>query len=370
MKRILVVLLCVFLAFSPIWVAACDSSDKNIIDDPTTQIIEEEFDDIDIPQDEEEIIDENQDNQDNQNSGDQGIEEQPSTPAIALSQFKVQALTTVNIRAQASAASQALGQLKVFDTLPLVSKKDNWYQVYYNGSTAFVSANASYTSLVEWKNAVQELVSGLEVQALTVVNIRQKPSTSSAILGKLNRLEHIPLIKQYDQNWYQVLFQGKEAYISANPQYTRVYDPEKVNALIENVIAEGKKVLGVPYEYGAQRLFYHNGKPNPNFTGKTFDCSSFVQYAFYKGAQIILKADSRSQSQEGILINENELERGDLIFMWSSARRNNKGIERIGHVVIYLGDNQILHTWGTGGVRIQEYSAGWRERFILARRML
>ena len=94
----------------------------------------------------------------------------------------------------------------------------------------------------------------------------------------------------------------------------------------------------------------------------------FCSICVYMGAQI--KLSRFKPKQKGILINESELERGDLIFMWSLARRYNTGIERIGHVVIYLGDNKILHTWGTGGVRIQDYSLGWRQRFILARRML
>lgn len=358
MKRIVVIFLCVFVILSTVVFFGCDSNNKSKMPE---DLLENELDigndidqDIDIIED----IGEGE---------DESLDQEPAQPALALSRYKVQATTTVNIRSQASSSSQVLGQLNSFDTLPLIAKAGNWYQVYYNNTPAYVSA--SYANLVEWSNHTDQLVTGLEVQALTTVNIRQEPSSSSAVLGKLNRLEHLPLVAEYSRDWREVIYQGKKAYVSANPEYTRVFDPEKNKALIDNIIAEGKKVLGVPYEYGAQRLHF-NGKLNPKFTGKTFDCSSFVQYAFYMGANIILQADSRSQSREGILIHEHELEAGDLIFMWSSARRYNTGIERIGHVVIYIGDNKILHTWGTGGVRIQEYSSGWRERFILARRML
>ena len=361
MKRILAIFLCCVAAFSSNLFFGCSDNDnyKDQIPSETTNdnIIDDGFD---MPYE----------------NGGGGIEESAdldnqNEPALVLSENKVQAKTIVNIRAQASAQAEVLGQLHNFETLPLISKvNDNWYEVFYNQNKAYISANPSYTRIVKWRNFTPHLVSGMQVQALTVVNIRAQATTQSEVLGKLNRLEHLPLIEKISQNWYKILYKGRQAYISANSDYTRVYDPEKVSAQIENIISEGKKVLGVPYEYGAQRLLFHNGKPNPNFTGETFDCSSFVQYAFYMGAQIKLKADSRSQSKEGILINKSELERGDLIFMWSSARRYNTGIERIGHVVIYLGDNKILHTWGIGGVRIQDYSLGWRQRFILARRML
>ena len=353
MKRILMIFLCCIAAFTSVLFFGCSNSSK--VDNLGEQTPAE-------------IIDNNNNNDFDYTDNNNQVDSEDSQTVLSLSQYKVQATTTVNIRAQASTSSEVLGQLHNFESLPLIAKNNNWYQVYYNQQPAYISA--SYANIIKWNNPTQYLVSGLEVQALGNINIRQQPSTTSQVLGKLTRLQHIPLIEKYSENWYKVLYQGKIAYISANPQYTRVYDPEKIDALIENIITEGQKVLGVPYEYGAQRLFYHNGKPNPNFTGNTFDCSSFVQYSFYKGAKIILKADSRSQSQEGILIDKSELERGDLIFMWSSARRYNTGIERIGHVVIYLGDNKILHTWGTGGVRIQEYTPGWQERFILARRML
>jgi cell wall-associated NlpC family hydrolase len=358
MKRILVIVLCCVAAFASILFFGCSNKDsyKDQIPSDITNNDNIINDDLDMPYE--------------NGSGDVDKKNKNELDLV-LSENKIQAKTTIKIRAQASVDAEVLGLLHNFETLPLISKiNDNWHQVFYNQKTAYISANPSYTRIVKWRNFTPYLVSGMQVQALTTVNIRAQASTESEVLGKLNRLQHLPLIEKFSQNWYKVLYQGQEAYISANGDYTRVYDPEKASAQIESVIAEGKKALGVPYEYGAQRLLFHNGKPNPNFTGKTFDCSSFVQYSFYMGAQIKLRADSRSQSKEGILINESELERGDLIFMWSSARRYKTGIERIGHVVIYIGDNKILHTWGAGGVRIQDYSAGWRERFILARRML
>ena len=280
-------------------------------------------------------------------------------------------MTSVNIRSHASANSQVIGQLGINETLPVIKKADeNWYKVFYNNNVAYVSANNLYTKMIAWKNAQTALVTGLEVESLANVNIRAEASASSTVIGQLERWQTAPLIEKVSDQWYKILYNSQEAFISANPDLTRTYDPEKVSAIIDDIIETGMNVLATPYEFGATRVLYYSGNPNPYFTGKTFDCSSFVQYAFYKGAGIKLQGDSRSQSKEGMLVDKTELKRGDLIFMWSSARRYNTGIEQIGHVVIYLGDNKILHTWGTGGVRVQEYSSGWQQRFIHARRMI
>lgn len=219
------------------------------------------------------------------------------------------------------------------------------------------------------QGAAVHALSGYEVQALTVLNIRSGPSTSDAVIGQAQNLDTISHIETQG-SWHKVLYKDKVAYISANNSYTRLIDAKKNKAIIDNIINEGMKVLGTPYEFGSARILLYNGNYNKSFTGKTFDCSAFVQYAYYVGAGIKLQGDSRSQSKYGILVPHDKLQRGDLIFMWSSSRQYNTGIEQIGHVAMYLGDNKILHTWGTGGVRVQEYTTGWQNRFILARRMV
>ncbi|HEY8389701.1 MAG TPA: SH3 domain-containing C40 family peptidase [Clostridia bacterium] len=368
MKKLIIIFLCCITAFSINLFYGCKNDDN--IDDIMSDIPQIENDQDINQQENDENKNSDQIENDNQNQTSNEVI-QDNVSKLILAGYKVQSKTNLNIRAQASASSAIIGQLSEWDTIPVIEKvNDSWYKVFYNNDIAYVSANKSYIQEVAWQNAQSTLVTGLEVEALTTVNIRAQASTGSEVLGKLEKWQTVSLVEKISDQWYKVLYNGQEAYISASKDLTRVYDPEKVNAIIDKIIETGMSVLGTPYEFGATRILNYSGNLNPNFTGKTFDCSSFVQYAFYKGAGIKLQGDSRSQSKYGMLVNKSELKRGDLIFMWSSARRYNTGIERIGHVVIYIGDNKILHTWGTGGVRIQEFSSGWQERFIHARRML
>lgn len=214
---------------------------------------------------------------------------------------------------------------------------------------------------------------GFRIQALVNLNVRKKPSGSSERIGILNKNDIAGYIDTYNNSWYKVYYNNTVAYVSANTAYSKLVDNNLLlnnQAKVNKVIDAGMKLLGTPYEYGAQRIFLWNLSYNPNFTGRTYDCSSFIQYIYYVGANIKINGDSRSQSKNGILIEHHNIIRGDILVMTSTARQYNTGIERIGHVAIYLGNNKILHTFGTGGVRIQDYSEFWRGRFIMARRII
>ncbi|MGI6213627.1 MAG: C40 family peptidase [Christensenellales bacterium] len=215
----------------------------------------------------------------------------------------------------------------------------------------------------------------LFVQALVNVNVRLTPDSSgNNIVGTLKAGEKTEYIERANQNWYYIIYKGKKAYVSANSAYTMLLDgaqsaPEGREQKIESIIAAGMAKLAVPYQYGATRVLLYSGAPNPAFTGKTFDCSSFVQYAFYAGAGVKLQGDSRSQSLHGQSVAREALQRGDLIFMTTPARATISGIEHIGHVAIYLGEGKILHTHGAGGVKVDTLSGVWSSRYVSARRM-
>lgn len=206
------------------------------------------------------------------------------------------------------------------------------------------------------------------VQALVSLNVRDKAGTDGKVLGTLNAGDKLPYYTKCN-NWYEVKYKDAHAYVSANTQYSQKVDVDAQDK-IEKAISVGLTLLGTPYEYGATRVIDYNFNRIKSFTGRTFDCSSFVQYCFYTGAGINLYGDSRTMSKQGVTVKSENIKRGDVIFMTSTARQNKTGIERIGHVAIYIGDNKILHTFGTGGVRVQDYSSFWKGRTIVIKRML
>ena len=199
------------------------------------------------------------------------------------------------------------------------------------------------------------------------VNLRSGAGTQYSILGQAEKgTSYVILEKKGD--WYKTYYRNKIAYVYAS--YASVFTMEKSeNDAVEDVIAEGYKLMGVPYVYGAVRL--HDGYGNflGGFTTQKFDCSSLVQYVFYQGADKLLQTTTRTQVRQGKYVHTDDLQRGDCIYFTNEDRKYNTGIERVGHVAIYLGDNYILHT-ASDYARIEKMSTYRWNQYIEARRFL
>ena len=199
------------------------------------------------------------------------------------------------------------------------------------------------------------------------VNIRSGAGTGFAVLGSAEKGTMYAIIGKTG-SWYKTYYKNQTAYISTS--YATVLSLEKTqNEDVEKVISEGYKLIGVPYVYGAVRLHDGKGKFLSGFTAQKFDCSSLMQYIFYKGAGTLLDVTTRTQVKQGKAVKSGDLQRGDLMFFTNEQRQYNKGIERVGHVALYLGDNYILHT-ASDYARIEPISNKRWKFFIEARRFL
>lgn len=221
-------------------------------------------------------------------------------------------------------------------------------------------------------NEGQDESLALETKAVYVrakvsgLNVRSGKGTSFSTLGSIDKGDMLAYLGEED-GWYKTYYRSQTAYVSAKPEYTELYTMATGDEETENIISVGLKLLGTPYVYGAVR--YHNGagKKLSNFTIDEFDCSSLMQYMAYMGANKLLDLTTRTQIMQGEKV-VGELKRGDLMFFTNASRQNKTGIERVGHVAMYLGDNYILHTASDYAV-IEEISATRWSYFIQANRI-
>lgn len=199
------------------------------------------------------------------------------------------------------------------------------------------------------------------------VNIRSGAGTGYSAVGKAEKSTMYTL--QGEENgWYKTKYRNKTVYISK--KYCVVTEMDKSdNEKIEAVIAEGCNHLGTPYVYGAVRLHDGTGRFLSGFTTNAFDCSSLMQYIYYKGADKLLNVNTRTQIGQGTTVSKSNLKRGDLMFFTNASRKNNTGIERVGHVALYLGDNYILHT-ASDYAKIEKISSARWGYYIQSQRML
>jgi cell wall-associated NlpC family hydrolase len=199
------------------------------------------------------------------------------------------------------------------------------------------------------------------------VNLRTGAGTSYKIAGTAEKSTLYANLGKID-GWYKTYYKNSTVYISA--KYCTIVEMTKsASEAVEKVIAEGTKLMGVKYVYGATR--YHDGTGNKlsGFTTTAFDCSSLMQYIFYKGANVNLQVNTRTQIYQGTTVKKSNLKRGDLIFFTNDSRKNYSGIERVGHVALYLGDNLILHT-ASDYAKIEEISTKRWSYYIQAQRMI
>ena len=210
---------------------------------------------------------------------------------------------------------------------------------------------------------VKDLLVKSNTDSLT---IRSGPGANYSAIGYLDKNDMAAFIGK-NGNWYIITYKRRIAYVSVS--YASIVEFAKASQPVEQMIDQGKQLLGVPYVLGAQRYHWGNGVLNENFTGASFDCSSLTQYIYKKAMGINLGVTTRDQAVQGKYVAKSDLKRGDLMFFTNSTRYNNTGIERIGHVAVYLGDNYILHTASDHAV-IEPISATRWKYYITSRRFV
>ncbi|TCP68362.1 C40 family peptidase [Baia soyae] len=137
---------------------------------------------------------------------------------------------------------------------------------------------------------------------------------------------------------------------------TSVTSGQSTVTVADKIIATGEKYLGTPYKYGA-----------PSGQTKVFDCSTFTQYVFGQYGIKLSRTSASQYATAGTAVSKSNLQVGDLLFFSSS--KSGKG--KVGHVGIYAGNNKILHTYGSGGVRYDSLSTKWlQDSYIGAKRVL
>ncbi|WP_068779438.1 stalk domain-containing protein [Paenibacillus sp. GM2] len=193
-----------------------------------------------------------------------------------------------------------------------------------------------------------------ETSILWGVNLRTAPNADSQAAGDLLPAGNkVHVVREASPFWIEVrTTDNRTGYISAKPKYTDYSSPALREEQANELLAYGMKYLGTPYEFGAS-----------SEQTQTFDCSSFVKHVFADILSIDLPRVSYEQAKEGREVGLNELRKGDLLFFES------RGLD-IGHVAIYAGDGQLLHTYSVKyGVRLEDFSDSWKKRFVTARRV-
>jgi len=204
---------------------------------------------------------------------------------------------------------------------------------------------------------------GIGIVTGSCVNIRQQPSTSSAILGQLYRGAQVK-VYEVSGEWLRIGYNGGNnqgwmygAYVSVKKYDTTSRSGDQIGRnysipLNVQIVNFAEKFLGVKYVYGGS---------SPN----GFDCSGFTSYV-YKQFGYNLNRVASDQTAHGVPVDKANLIAGDLVFFRSPSSSH------ISHVGIYVSDGIFIHASSGGGkVQYNSLNSGYHaQNFVTARRII
>ncbi len=254
--------------------------------------------------------------------------------------------TAVNLRTGAGTGNAIIAT--VGEGTALIVEADTgsgWYKVNYDGESGYMSAD--YLSFSETMDlTAQGWVDGSDVR------MRAAAGTDSEIVRVTTYGESVEILG-VDGEWYKVSAGGKTGYIRGDYVSFTEPDPSQAPAagsIGEQIVAFAEQFLGTPYVWAGS-------------SPSGFDCSGFVSYVF-KNFGYTVNRTAASMYSNGVAVDKSELQIGDAVFFASSS-------ESIGHVGIYIGDGEFIHSSsGCGYVTISGLEESYYSRMYVGARRI
>lgn len=249
----------------------------------------------------------------------------------------VTASSALNFRSAPSESASIIDSLSNGYRVCILDIEGEWAHVTANGNPGYV--NLAYLDKLD----VMDVNGGGAKVTASTLNIRSKPSTEGEVLGQIPEGQ-VAEITGINKGWLQVKYNGMQGYVS--PEYIEIVPGQaSENSAGSSVITYAKQFIGTPYRYGGS-------------SPSGFDCSGFTSYV-YKHFGVNLSHSSSAQYGQVSKVSRGDLQAGDLVFFATRGRS-------IGHVGIYVGGGQFIHSPSAGSsVRIESMSSGYyANRFV------
>lgn len=260
--------------------------------------------------------------------------------------------SVLNVRSGAGTGYGIIGQLTNGQTVQILNYESNgWLKISFNNSAAYVSAQYVTVRTAQPTNR-GDVNRGVAVNADAYVtadslNFRFSPDFDSAVIAALPKYSKVYIISDVGYGWARANYNGVEGYLAL--QYIQ-YGAAPQISKGQQVVDFAKQFLGRPYVYGG------NGP-------SSFDCSGFTKYV-YSQFGVTLNRVAADQLSNGYYVDKSALQPGDLILFANGYGGS------IGHVGIYVGNDQFIHaSTNSYTVRIDNLSGHYSGVYHSARRI-
>ncbi len=262
----------------------------------------------------------------------------------------------LNLRAEPS-LSAAVKLLVPGGAFVLVEEQSNgWSKVAYNGVSGYVSSQ--YISFAENADGAYGFAAAV---AGNDVRMRSGPSTSDSIIGHFDEGAALT-VTGVAGSWLKVATEsGAAGYIRSDLlSYTAASDGSAAApAAAVSYASPGEQIVATAKEYLGYRYVWGGMSP------AGFDCSGFVNYVYKQHGYSMNRVAQSIYSNDGVSVEKDKLELGDLVFFGYSAYS-------VTHVGLYIGDGQMIHaSTYTTGVIISDLSDSYYTRmYVGAKRII
>lgn len=258
--------------------------------------------------------------------------------------------SAVYVRSKASTSGAILAKLYKGTKVTVLSVTDGWYKIQYGTITGFMSAD--YVKKDSGNQDPTTEVNEAGYVTGSRVFVRSKPSTSGTIITSYAKGTEITITGETD-GWYRIKKGSVSGYMSA--EYVtkdRTLVGVVADPVSKQLVDYALSFRGVPYVYGGA---------DPS----GFDCSGFTSYV-YKHFGYTINRNSAAQYSNGTYVSKSDLCPGDLVFFSRSVGGS------IGHVGIYIGNGQMIHSPSPGGVVcvVDLNSSYYVSHYVGARRII
>lgn len=240
---------------------------------------------------------------------------------------------SVRMRMGPSTDFAAIGTLGKGTSVKISGETGSWYEISANGKYGYMSKD--YIKIVSTASTgAVEKMDKVGIITGNGVRMRSGAGTSYSTIGYYDKGIQVKVTGKTG-SWYAVSYNGLSGYMSTD--YVKLSTGSTV---ANQIVATAKQYLGTPYVYGGS-------------SPRGFDCSGFMYYLYGQYGYKLWRTASTQWANNGVKVEKSELQPGDLVFFSDS-------VDPIGHVGMYIGDNQFIHaSSGKGCVVITSLSASY-----------
>jgi len=195
------------------------------------------------------------------------------------------------------------------------------------------------------------------VRASGGLNLRSDAVSSASRITVIPNGAKVSIVGSSGE-WYQVEYGQYKGFVSA--QYILTGAEAEEYAAANSSSAKAQEIIDYAKQYLGTRYKYGGASPSG------FDCSGFTMYVFGKfGYSMPHSATAQSKLSYAVSISKSELKPGDLVFF-------SQGSSAIGHVGIYVGGGQFIHSSSPGDVVKYDSmsSSYYSSHYVCSRRIL